>query len=158
MRHLVKCLHLIGAAGLLGGLAALAVVVMATPAAIGAAGYVTLMHTMAAIAAWIIGPSVLVTIVSGLLAIAVHAPFHDAGWAWAKAATGILIFEGGLHVIGPIQEEAKRGAGMLAGRPDPASLATLLTAESDTLWVLLAVSVANVALGVWRPRFSKASP
>jgi hypothetical protein len=47
---------------------------------------------------------------------------------------------------------------MLAGRPDPASLATLLTAESDTLWVLLAVSVANVALGVWRPRFSKASP
>ncbi len=142
----------------MGGLAALAVVVIVTPASIGAAGYLTLMQTMAAIAAWIIGPSVLVTIVSGLLAIAVHSPFHDAGWAWAKAATGILIFEGGLHVMGPIQEEAKRGAGMLVGNPDSASVATLLTAEGDTLWVLLAVSVANIALGVWRPRFSKALP
>lgn len=138
----------------MGGLAALAVVVSVTPASIGGAGYITLMRSMAAIAAWIIGPSVLLTLVTGLLAIAVHAPFHDAGWAWAKAATGILIFEGGLHVMGPIQEEAKRGASLLVGHPAPASGATLLTAEADILWVLLAVSVANIVLGVWRPRFS----
>ncbi len=99
-----------------------------------------------------------VTIITGLLAIAVHSPFHDAGWAWAKAATGILMFEGGLHVIGPIQEEAKRGASVLVGALDPASVATLLTAESQTLWVLLAVSVANVVFGVWRPRFWNGLP
>ena len=131
---------------------ALAVVVVLTPASIGAAGYVTLMQAMAKIAAWIIGPSMVLTVIAGLLAIAAHPPFHDAGWVWAKAATGILILEGGLHVMGPIQEEAKRGAGAIVGGHAPAAAARLLTAESNTLWVLLAVSLVNIALGVWRPR------
>ena len=139
----------------MGGLAALAVVVFLTPPAVGAVGYAPLMGSMAKIAAWIIGPSMVLTVVTGLLAIAVHAGFHEAGWAWAKAATGVLIFEGGLHVLGPIQEEAKRGAGAPAGGLDPASAGSLLTAERNTLWLLLAVSAANIALGVWRPRFSR---
>ena len=134
-------------------MAALAVVVILTPTSIGAAGYMTLMQAMAKIAAWIIGPSMVLTVVAGLLAIAAHPPFQDAGWVWAKAATGILIFEGGLHVMGPIQEEAKRGAAALVGGLGQASVARLLTAEAGALWVLLAVSVANIALGVWRPRF-----
>ena len=49
--------------------------------------------------------------------------------------------------MGPIQEEAKRGAGALVGVSHPVSVARLMTAEANTLWVLLAVSVANIALG-----------
>jgi hypothetical protein len=40
----------------------------------------------------------------------------------------------------------------LAGLGDPGVLATALQGERGTLWVLLAVSTANVALGIWRPR------
>ncbi len=151
----MKFLHTLGAAGLTGAIAALAVVVMLAPASAGAAGYAPVMVALAKIAAWVLGPSMVLTVITGLWAMAATPAFQDAGWVWAKAATGILILEGGLHVMGPIQEEAKRGADALAGGPDPASAASLLTAEGATLWVLLAVSVANIALGVWRPRFPK---
>lgn len=96
----------------------------------------------------------LLTVLSGLLAIAVNPAFHEAAWVWAKAASGVLILEGCLHVMGPIGEDAKRGAGALAGG-DPGDVARLLSAEGNTLWVLLAVSAANIALGVWRPRMPK---
>jgi hypothetical protein len=139
----------------MGALAAMAVVVILAPASLRTVGYLPLILAMAKIAAWIIGPSMVLTVISGLLSMALTAAFQDAGWVWAKAATGILILEGGLHVMGPIQEEAKRGAGALAGAPDPASVARLLASEGATLGLLLAVSAANIALGVWRPRFRK---
>jgi uncharacterized membrane protein len=139
-RRALKFLHTLGAAGFMGGMGALLVVVLVAPGSIGA---------MAKIAAWIIAPSMILTVVSGLLAMAANPAFYDAGWVWVKLASGILVLEGGVHLLGPIQEEAKRGAG------DPAGLATLLRSESGTLWVLLAVSAANVALGIWRPRFMK---
>ena len=60
-----------------------------------------------------------------------------------------LILEGGLHVLGPLQEEAARAAGGLAGGRDAAGAAILLKAEVNTMWLLLAVSVANIALGIW---------
>jgi uncharacterized membrane protein len=153
MRRLLKFLHTLGAAGLMGAMAALAVVVL-TPASISTPGYVPLITAMAKTAAWVIAPSMLLTIVSGLWSMAITPAFQNAGWVWAKAATGILILEGTLHVLGPLQEEAKRGATALAGGADAASAARLLTSESNTLWLLLAVSVANIALAVWRPRLS----
>jgi hypothetical protein len=143
---------MLGAAGMIGAMAAVAIVMILAPAAVGASGYGPVVAAMAKIAAWIIGPSVVLTVISGLLAIAAHAPFQDAGWVWVKAATGILVLEGAVHVLGPIQEAAKRGAGALAAGPDPAALALLLTSEANTMWVLIAVSAANVALAVWRPR------
>ncbi len=155
MRRFLKFLHTVGAAGLTGAIAALAIVLMLAPASIGAAGYVPVMVAMAKTAAWIIGPSMVLTVVSGLLAMAVTPVFYDAGWVWIKAGTGLLVLEGGLHVLGPLQEEAKRGAGALSSRLDPAGVAQLFTAESNTLWVLLGVSIANIALGVWRPRLPK---
>lgn len=137
----------------MGAAAALAIILILTPAAIGTAGYAPILVATSKIAAWIISPSIVLTIVTGLLAMLANPAFQDVGWVWAKAATGILILQAGLHVLGPIQEEAKRAAGALAGGSDPANAARLLEAEVNTLWVLLAVSVANIALGVWRPRF-----
>jgi hypothetical protein len=63
------------------------------------------------------------------------------------------MFEGGLvYVQGPMKREAEQSAQALIGSFDPAALATALQGERGTLWVLLAVSTANVALGIWRPR------
>jgi hypothetical protein len=107
---------------------------------------------MAAIATWVFLPSFVLTLIPGLLAIAVTPAFHNAGWAWIKAATGILIFAGGLHALAPIQDEARLSAEAVAGRLDPATLAGASEGEAATMWVLLAVSTANIVLGVWRPR------
>ncbi len=63
-----------------------------------------------------------------------------------------MIFAGGLHALAPIQDEARLSAEALAGRLDPATLAGVSGGEIGTLWLLLAVSTANVVLGVWRPR------
>jgi hypothetical protein len=95
------------------------------------------------------------TVISGLLAMWATPAFQDAGWVWVKAATGILILLAGLHVIGPIQEEAKRHASAIASGANAESTARMLDAEVATLWVLIAVSLANIALGVWRPRLPK---
>ncbi len=155
MRRFLKFLHALGAAGLTGAIAALALVLVLAPGSMSAAGSVPIMAAMAKAAAWIIGPSMVATVVTGLLAMAITPAFYDAGWVWLKAGTGLLVLEGGLHVLGPLQEEAKRAGAALAGASDPASVARLFSAESNTLWVLLAVSVANIALGVWRPRLPK---
>ena len=92
---------------------------------------------MAEIGRWIFLPSFVLTLIPGLLAIAVNRAFHNAGWAWVKAATGILIFTGGLHALAPIQEEAERSAAALAGQVDPATLTGPDVQEQLTLWMLL---------------------
>ena len=149
LRRLLKITHTLGAAGFMGGMGALLAVLVLTPVTAGRAEWAPVIGALAKIAAWVVAPSMVATVISGLLSMAANPAFYEAGWVWVKAATGILILEGGLHVLGPIQEEAKRGAGALADG------ASLVTAEVNTMWVLLAVAAANVALGVWRPRFMR---
>jgi hypothetical protein len=154
VRALLKFLHTIGAIGLIGSMGCLIVLLGAAPPPDSLAGYASARGAMGDIATWIFLPSLGVTLVAGLLAIAYTRAFQNAGWALAKAVSGVLVFESGfIGVLGPMQEEAKRSAAALAGLADPATLATSLGAERNTLWVLLAVSIANVVLGVWRPRF-----
>jgi len=155
LRRFFKFLHTLAAAGLTGAFAALAVVVILAPSSIGTAAYLPIMVAMAKIAAWVVGPSLVLTVISGLLAMVANPAYYEAGWVWAKAATGLALLEGGLRVIGPLQDEAKRAGAALMSRADAADVASLLTSEENTLWLLLGVCVANIALGVWRPRFPK---
>ncbi len=145
-----------GAIGLMGSMASLLVLMRFQPPPSSLAGYALIRGAMAEIATWIFFPSLGLTLIAGLLAIAINRAYQNAGWAWAKLATGILIFEGGLvDALGPIQEEAKRSAAALAGTLDPATLSGSYGAERSTLWVLLAVATANVVLGIWRPRLTR---
>ena len=156
MRRFLKFLHTIGAIGLMGAMASLIVLMTVAPPPTSLAGYALMRGAMAAIATWIFFPSLALTLIAGLLAIAINRGYHNAGWAWAKLATGVLIFEGGfVYVLGPIQEEAKRSASAVAGQMDPATLSGSYGAERGTLWVLLAVAMANVVLGIWRPRLTR---
>jgi uncharacterized membrane protein len=151
LRRLLKFFHTLGAIGLMGAMACLLVIISLAPPK-SLAAYAFMVGAMADVLKWVFLPSMVLTLIAGLLAIAVNYAYHEAGWAWIKAGTGILIFEGGLHVLGPIQDEAKRTAGALASQLTPATMSGLFTSERNTLWVLLAVSAANVALGIWRPR------
>jgi hypothetical protein len=152
LRRLLKFLHTIGAIGLMGALACLVAIGSDVPPPGALASYAQFRGAEAAIASGIVLPSLALTLAAGLLSIAVTRAFHSAGWAWIKAATGVLIFAGGLHAIAPIQEEARLSAEALAGRLDPSALSGVAPGEATTLWVLLLVSAANVALGVWRPK------
>lgn len=152
MRQLLKFLHTLGAIGMMGAMASLGVMLLFAPPASALAEYNALRLAMAAVAKWVFMPSLGVTLIAGLLAIAASPAFHNAGWAWVKAASGILLFESGfVGVLGPMQREAEDTAKALAGQLDPALLGASLNAEKMTIWILLAVSVANVVLGVWRP-------
>jgi hypothetical protein len=154
LRRLIKFLHTIGATGLMGSIASLLVLMSFSPPSTSLAGYALIRGAIADIATWIFFPSFALTLVAGMLAIAVNRAFHDAGWAWVKLATGILVFAGSFQVLGSIQEEAKRTAGALAGQLDAETI-TGSFGEQSALWVLLAVSTANVVLGVWRPRLTR---
>jgi hypothetical protein len=142
-----------GAIGLIGAIVSLIVLMSLASPPTSLAGYALMSGAMAAITTWIFFPSLALTLIAGLLAIAVNPSYHNAGWAWAKLASGVLIFEGGLvSVLGPIQEDAKRFARALAGQLDPATVVGAYGAERNALWMLLAVTTANVVFGVWRPR------
>ena len=157
MRRLMKFLHTIGAIGLMGAMACLLVLLSFAPAPSSLAQYALLRGAMGGIAQWVLLPSLALTLIAGLLAMAVNPSFHNAPWALVKLATGILVFEWGfVGVQGPMQEEAERSAAALAGSLDPATLADTLAAEKGSLWVLLAIAALNVVLGVWRPRFRRA--
>ncbi len=63
------------------------------------------------------------------------------------------MFEGTLLGIqGPMEREALTARAVLAGEASMTELALSISAEIGSVWVLGAVAVANVALGVWRPR------
>ncbi len=140
----------------MGAMASLLVLMIFAPPPTSLAGYALIHGAMGQVATWILYPSLALTLVAGLLAIAANRAFHNAGWVWAKAGTGILMFEGGLvYVVGPIQEEAQRSASALSGQLDPAAITGSYGAEQVSMWVLLGVATANVVLGVWRPRFTQ---
>jgi uncharacterized membrane protein len=158
MRRLIKFLHSIGAIGMMGAMACLLVLLALLPEPMRLSDYASMRAAMAAIAGWILLPSLALTLVAGLLAMAATSAYQNAGWALVKLATGVLVFEAGFAgVVGPMQDEAERSAAALAGTDAaaPAALAQTIGAETGTLWVLMAIAALNVALGVWRPRLRR---
>lgn len=154
MRRTLKLLHTLAAMGMGGALAASLVLLARAPGVDQPAAYLELRAHLAIIARQVLLPAAALCLVSGLLSIAVHRPFHNAGWAWFKALTGVLVFEG---VLAGIDSPARRALEMLAG-PAPltqAALAEQLRHEWGALWIILGLSVLNVVLGVWRPKFTR---
>lgn len=154
MRRFLKFLHTISAIGLAGGLGAYMSVLAAMPEDLSLETFLAVRESLAAVSARLILPSMVVALTSGLLAMAVHFPFHNAPWVWVKAISGILIFEatlGGLDA--PAQAAAAAAGRAVTGEIDAAELARLVRDEWGAWWVLLGLSAANVALAVWRPGF-----
>lgn len=154
MRRVMKFLHSVSAIGLAGGLAAYVTVLLAAPAELTVGEHAALRAGLAGVSSWLIVPSMLITIVTGLLAMTVHHPFMNQPWVWVKALTGLLIFEATLASIdAPAQQTAKALADAVGTGIGPADVAKLLRDEWTAWWILLGLSIANVALGIWRPRF-----
>ncbi|MDJ0778733.1 MAG: hypothetical protein QNJ85_12785 [Gammaproteobacteria bacterium] len=153
MRQLLKFVHTLGAIGFTGAMASLLVLVSLVPQPEAIVEYAKIRAAMDAIATWILLPSIGLVLFGGLMSMAWTSAFHNAGWAWFKLATGILVFEGTLTAVqGPVEKQAQIAAQALAGQIDPATIRDTTSSEWLSLWVLLGVALVNVVLGIWRPR------
>lgn len=158
LRLSLKIFHTLAAAGLIGGLACYMLLLVVAPQD-SAAAYADLRESIALISDWVLIPSLAVGLVSGLLAMAFHTPFMDKGWAWAKTIMGILMFKGVLTVVGSKADHAAALAKRIEnGEGERAVLDAAMKYEWSVLWIVMALSVANVVLGVWRPRFARPAP
>jgi hypothetical protein len=154
MRRLLKFLHTLAAIGYAGGLAAYMLVLSGAPEVTSISEYAALRAALVPVTTWLLMPSMLVALVSGLLAMAINFSYQNAPWVWAKALSGILIFESTLMAIdGPIKSAATVSAKAAAGEIDAQALARLVEDEWGAWWALLGLAAANVALAIWRPRF-----
>ncbi len=154
-RRTLKVLHEIGAVGVMGSLAA-CIVLVATAPTDSLVGYAAVRQGIAEISRWLLVPSLAITLITGLAAIAASDAYINSGWPWVKALLGITLFEGTLLTI---DRSAHRAAELSAlavdGRGDPALLAAAVRTEWGGLWIMVVLSVANIVLAVWRPRFSR---
>ena len=152
MRKFLKILHSLSAAGLIGGLACYMILMLAAEPQTAMA-YAGLRNSIMAVCNLLIIPSLGVVLVSGLFAMAVHYPFCEKGWAVLKAAMGILMFKGTLHAVWAKGAEGKDMAEkLLAGESDVATIEAAMAMEWGALWIIMGLCIANVVLGVWRPR------
>jgi O-antigen/teichoic acid export membrane protein len=93
MRRLAKFLHTMGAIGFAGAILVLLVLLAFAPAPEALAEYTAIRTAMDNVARWIFLPSLVLVLISGFLAIALSDVYKNAGWAWLKLATGVLVFE-----------------------------------------------------------------
>jgi len=151
-RKIVKILHTVASAGLIGGIAAYMVLLIAvSPADIAA--FANVRAAIDAISGYVLLPSMAVAVVSGLLSMMVHSPFLDKGWVWIKAALGISMFTGVLHIDNAHADYAARvSADVAAGLADPGALDKVHAGEWGTLIAVMVVALANVIIAIWRPR------
>lgn len=153
-------MHQLGAIGVMGALAACVVLVATAPDASGSvAGFAATRQGIAAVSRWLLVPSMLLVLVSGLLAMAINRAYLDARWAWVKAATGVILFEATLmNIDGTARAAADWSSRAARGEATEAVvMAELARTEWLGLWTLLALCLANVALAVWRPRLRRKS-
>ena len=154
MRKFVKILHTIAGLGFGGGMAAYIFILLAAPEITDISQHLVLRTSLAFVAKWLVLPSMIIAIVSGLIAMIVHHPFMNAPWVWAKALSGLLIFEATLASVDAPAQAAKRAAIAASnGEIGSVEMASLIRDEWTAWWILLALAVLNVIIGIWRPRF-----
>lgn len=146
LRRAAKFLHDIASIGFGGGLAS-CLLINLTAARDSPTEFMAARHVYASIAQYVAIPSMVVVVTSGLVALAAARAFRDSSWAWVKALLGLIVFEATLMSVGP----SRHAVELALAASDADVLGALLRSERNTLILLIAITVANVVLAVWRP-------
>lgn len=156
MRRFLKFAHEVGTVGLMGA-GATQLVLSLHSDGMEPAALLTVREAILAISEWILLPSLMIVLVSGLLAMAAHPTYARAGWALIKLATTAVVLEGTLLAVqGPAQTAVVVAREIAAGDTSAyATMANIVRHERGGLGVLLFLSVANIALAVWRPKWKR---
>ena len=122
----MKLLHELGSYGLVGGLAVqlLLVTLRGAERDLRLVGEITL---------WVVAPSLLLVILSGVLAMVVRTVYFSKGWVWLKIFLTVPTFYSTLATFPGL-------AWLEAGHLSP------------KLWMSLLASVVITFLSVWRPK------
>ena len=154
MKKLLKVLHTLGAIGLTGAAAVHLLLLYTGPSPAPTPEFAATREALAIITGWVLLPSLVLVLISGLLAIAAHPPFGNFAWVWIKALLSLSIFQTTLMLVhGPVNDNADAAAQAVAGELDAGMLADALHSEAGALWVVLVVCVMNVVLAILRPRW-----
>lgn len=156
MRKAMKFFHTLASAGLIGAMLGYIILLMYAPQGTAQA-YADMRQSIAALCNYLLLPSMAIALITGLLAMAVHRSFQEMRWVWVKALLGLLMFESTLAII---QSKANTAAAVSAkianGAAEQAVLKTALATEWTSLALILSLAIANLVLGVWRPRLARA--
>lgn len=155
MRKTVKILHSLASCGLIGGLAAYMIVLVWAPQGTPAQ-YADMREVIAALSNYVLVPSLAVALVTGLVAMMVQRAFQGMRWVWVKAVLGLAMFEATLAVIqGKANYGLETARKVAEGAESAEALRAALASEWTALSAIMALSLAQVILGVWRPALKK---
>ncbi len=154
MRKALKFLHTLGSCGLIGALAAYVVLMLYGPADTPAA-YADTRQSISVLFDYILFPSLGIVLVSGVLSMASHHPFHEMRWVWLKALLGLGMFEGTLGLIGKVHDNTEIAVEIAAGTASADILDGLLRSEWYAVGFITLLAVLNIVLGVWRPLLAR---
>lgn len=146
--RVIKVLHTLGAVGLMGAAAAFAVLRAKGPSPLAEA-HAALAPAIAALFGALAVPSMVLCLASGFASMFVHKPYRNAGWAWLKGFSGLLV----LQLTFRLQSLTLALPGT-----EPQELPEALRTERVVLGLLLAACGLNVVVGVWRPKLHRAAP
>ena len=121
-----KVLHDIASISFGGGLAACLVINLTANRA-SASEFASARQVLAAIAEYVLIPSMAVVVVSGLIAMMATRGYQDAGWAWVKAVLGISVFVATVRLVGASSKQAE----LVAAVTDPGMLDAMLAKRAQ---------------------------
>jgi hypothetical protein len=155
MRKALKFLHTFASCGLIGALLGYSIVLIYAPQDTPRA-YAEARQTITAFCNYLLLPSLAVALITGLLLMVAHRPFLDTRWAWFKALLGLSMFEATFAIVqSKATTAAVESANVITGEGQPGALANAVANEWWSLGAVMALSIGQIVLGVWRPRFAK---
>ncbi|MBS0377491.1 MAG: hypothetical protein JSS29_03310 [Proteobacteria bacterium] len=153
----IKLLHELGSMGTLGSVAVCLLLLLHRGPG-SAPDLVVISDAVSMVVRWVLLPSFIATILSGLLALVATPPYMDSGWAWLKALLSLSLFEASLMLSGTAHDLGLLSRQAAGGTDVWLEIVHTQRTESGVLWVLLGVSIVNVVFGIWRPRLMRRGP